>query len=59
MEFQRERVYTALNADELKQGDKVIVARSLSLLKTAIENTDDPQLTAQLQEMERMMKHGI
>ena len=40
MEFQRERVYTALNADELKQGDKVIVARSLSLLKTAIENTE-------------------
>jgi len=40
MEFDRNRCYTALNADELKQGDKVIVARSLSLLKTAIEDTE-------------------
>ena len=40
MEFDKSRVYTALNADELKQGDKVIVARSLSLLKTAIENAE-------------------
>jgi hypothetical protein len=37
MEFQRERVYTALNADELKPGDKVIVADNLADLKKEVE----------------------
>lgn len=36
MEFQRERVYTALNADELKPGDKVIVANDLKNLKRKV-----------------------
>lgn len=29
MEFHKERVYTALNADELQAGDKVIVRSTL------------------------------
>lgn len=33
MEFDKSRVYTALNADELKVGSKVIVANSLQGLK--------------------------
>lgn len=37
MEFQRERVYTALNADELRAGDKVIAACAISTLKRQIE----------------------
>ncbi len=37
MEFDRTRVYTALNADELKAGDKVIVGCSLLELKANVE----------------------
>lgn len=33
MEFDKSRVYTALNADELKVGSKVIVADNLACLK--------------------------
>ena len=37
MEFKKERVYSAVNADELKPGDKVIVADRLSDLKILIQ----------------------
>lgn len=37
MEFDKSRVYTALNADELKVGSRVIVADTLSGLKQAVE----------------------
>ena len=37
MEFDRNRVHTALNADELKAGDKVIVANTLKDLKSAVD----------------------
>ena len=37
MEFDKSRVYTALNADELKQGDKVIVGDSLRFLRQEVE----------------------
>lgn len=37
MEFDKSRVYTALNADELKVGSKVIVADNISLLKSSLE----------------------
>lgn len=37
MEFDKSRCYSALNADELKAGDKVIVADILSLLKQDVE----------------------
>jgi hypothetical protein len=40
MEFQKERVFTALNADELKPGSKVIVADSLSRLKRYVTTGD-------------------
>lgn len=36
MEFQRERVYTALNADELKAGDKVLTSNNIASLKEAV-----------------------
>ena len=38
MEFLRERVYTSLNADELRAGDKVIVAETLMGLRENVEN---------------------
>lgn len=37
MEFQKERVFTAINADELKVGSQVIVGDSISELKDKIK----------------------
>ncbi len=37
MKFDKSRVYTVLNADELKAGDKVIVADDLVFLKALVE----------------------
>lgn len=37
MEFDKSKVYTALNADELKVGSKVMVANSLATLKNLVE----------------------
>ena len=39
MEFDKSRVYTALNADELKVGSKVIVADSLQGLKDRVNKS--------------------
>ena len=41
MEFQKERVFTALNADELKTGSKVICAFSIETLKKRVEEGED------------------
>lgn len=40
MEFDKSRVYTALNADELKVGSKVIVADNVRDLKDAVKDED-------------------
>ena len=40
MEFDKSRVYTIVNADELKVGSKVIIADSLGLLKRLVELSD-------------------
>ena len=37
MEFDKSRCYSAINADELKAGDKVIVADSLGFLRQEVE----------------------
>lgn len=43
MEFDKSRVYTSLNADELKAGDKVIVADDLATLRDFVLGIDtDP-----------------
>lgn len=41
MEFDKSRVYTALNADELKVGSTVIVANNLRSLRAKVENFDN------------------
>lgn len=41
MEFDRSRVYTALNADELKLGSKVICANTLDSLKCKVNEDRD------------------
>jgi hypothetical protein len=38
MEFDKSRVYTALNADELKIGSKVLVSNCISTLKVQVAN---------------------
>jgi hypothetical protein len=38
MEFDKSRVYTALNADELKVGSSIIAADNLSVLRRSVEN---------------------
>lgn len=40
MEFDKRRVYTALNADELKPGSRIFAADCLSTLKRYVENDD-------------------
>lgn len=39
MEFDKSRVYTALNAEELKVGSKVIVANNINSLKCKVQRT--------------------
>lgn len=41
MEFDKSRVYTALNADELKVGSKIIVADTIDELKQYVEHDCD------------------
>ena len=40
MEFDKSKVYTSLNADELKPGSRVIVADCLNTLKQYVEQND-------------------
>lgn len=42
MEFDISRVYTAVNADELKVGSEVIVADNLAELKAKVEKGTEP-----------------
>ena len=42
MEFDVSKVYTAVNADELKVGSKVIVADNLADLKAKVEKGTEP-----------------
>ena len=41
MEFCKDRVFTAVNADELKPGDKVITANCMADLKTWVQSNDN------------------
>ena len=61
------KISRAAVEDAIKKGknkledieNKLGSLKVLQQIRSAIDNTDDPQLAAQLQEMERMMKHGI
>lgn len=44
MEFDKSRVYTALNADELKIGSKVIVANSIGKLQQKVNTMEYEQV---------------
>lgn len=47
MDFDKSKVYTTLNADELKVGSKVIVAYTLGALKRIISNVTNDTLTCE------------
>lgn len=42
MEFDKAKVYTALNADELKVGSKVIIGNTIGELKNRVQNGTTP-----------------
>ena len=48
MQFNKSRVYTALNADELKEGSKVILADRLSELKRCVKENAKPEILAKI-----------
>lgn len=50
MEFLRKRVFTSLNADELRAGDKVITARCMADLKTWVEADAEPNVIELIQD---------
>lgn len=51
MEFDKSRVFTALNADELKIGSKVIVANYLESLKVQVEANSYPSYVVELSQI--------
>ena len=52
MEFQKERVFTALNADELKVGSKVFAANSIDMLKRKVHDEND------IYEVKKILEEG-
>ena len=50
MEFDKSKVYTALNADELKPGSRVIVADDLAYLKLCVEDDSKPEILTEVRE---------
>lgn len=50
MDFDKSRVYTAVNADELKDGSKVYVADSIDTLKRYVEDGLDTSTISELEE---------
>ena len=44
MEFDKSRVYTALNTDELKPGDKVLTSNNIASLKEAVRLDVEPSV---------------
>lgn len=51
MEFDKSKVYTALNADELKPGSKVICANYLESLKTQVQANSYPSYVVELSQI--------
>lgn len=58
MEFLKERVYTALNAYELKVGSKVVIAKNISALKDFVYNNMISTLTEIYSENNQDRFHG-
>ena len=59
MEFNKSKVYTALNADELKPGSKVIVSNSLDSLKMRVASGDSIRTLAGILEEDTIYRFTI
>lgn len=56
MNFDECKVYTALNADELKVGSKVIVADSLQNLRLSVTDNHEPVLLQLIKDESSMLR---
>lgn len=59
MIFDKSRVYTALNADELKAGDKVIVADTLSYLHRKVADGSDIEVLKAIRDDNCTARFGV
>ena len=59
MEFDKSRVYTALNADELRAGDKVFVAHNMRLLKWDVESNHNPEILEFIRDEDKSDRFAI
>lgn len=55
MKFDKSKVYTAVNADELKVGSRVLVADDLEELKRLVSDNAEPRILFKIQD--ESMKH--
>ena len=59
MEFDKSRCYSALNADKLSVGDKVIVAYDLAVLKRCVKDNNPIDTLCRIGEEEYMFRFGV
>ena len=59
MEFDKNRVYTAVNADELKPGDKVIVADDLDTLKRCVKDNSPIDTLRMVGDEDYLFRFGV
>lgn len=59
MEFDKSRCYSALNADELKPGDKVVVADDLATLKRCVKDNSPIDTIRMIGEEDYLYRFGV
>lgn len=59
MKFKKERIYSAVNADELKPGDKVIVADDLATLKRCVKDNSPIDTLRRIGEEDDVFRFGV
>ena len=59
MDFDMSRVYTAVNADQLKPGSKVFVADGLGALKLKVKDGDCPKVLLEVLDEDYMSRFDI
>lgn len=59
MEFQKERCYTAVNADELEAGDMVIVADTLAQLQRHVATVESVHTLMSVEDSDKQYRFNI
>lgn len=59
MEFDKSRVYTAVDADELRAGDKVIVADDLATLKCCVKDNSPINIISIIGKEDCLFRFGV